>query len=127
MCFPNRPESVRMARRFVELAADVYGIAHVAETAALLVSELATNATRHARGMDGDAFTVAVSQSGDRIRVEVRDLDPRLPVMRSFDVLDEDGRDLYLVKELADRYGAHAVPQGKTVWFELVAVTEQTS
>lgn len=120
MRFTNQPKSVQMVRRFVELAAEAYDIAHVAETAVLLVSELATNSTLHARDPNG-LFTVAISRRVDRARIEVRDRSSQLPVMRYFNSLDESGRGLYLVKELADDYGAYALPDGKAVWFELVA------
>jgi anti-sigma regulatory factor (Ser/Thr protein kinase) len=121
MRFVNRPKSAQKARRFVALVAEVYDIAHVAETAVLLVSELATNATQHAHDTNDQSFTVAVSRCGDRVRVEVRDGSPRPPAARYFDAFEENGRGLYLVKELADEYGSYALPNGKAVWFELVA------
>ena len=116
----NRPESVRLARRFVELVAEVHGVGHVAETAALLVSELATNVTRHARDASNPMFHVAVGRIGDRMRVEVHDSSPQLPIMRRFDAFDEDGRGLCIVRELAHDYGCYPLPSGKSTWYELI-------
>lgn len=122
LCLPNRPESVALVRRLVVLVAEAYGVAHVGETAALLVSELATNATKHAQSVVGGCTVeVVVIRRTDRLRVEVRDQSPHLPVTRSFEAMDEDGRGLFLVEELADGYGTYRMPDGKAVWFELIA------
>ena len=121
MGLPNRPESVKLARCFVELVAIAHGIDHVAETAALLVSELATNVTRHARDADNPLFRIAVGRIDERLRVEVLDSSSQLPVVRHFDAFDEDGRGLCIVRELADDHGSYLLPNGKSTWFELIA------
>jgi anti-sigma regulatory factor (Ser/Thr protein kinase) len=117
--FLNAAASVAMVRRFVGLVAEAYSVAQIGETAALLVSELATNATRHAAG--GGRIEVVVSRRADRLRVEVRDGSSALPVMRCSGVLDEGGRGLLLVDQLADGHGTYRLPLGKAVWFELIA------
>lgn len=96
-------------------------VAHVEQTAALLVSELATNATQHAQGVAGRGVEVVVTRRDDRLRVEVRDGSQLLPVLRHSDALDEGGRGLLLVGALADGYGADALADGKSAWFELLA------
>jgi anti-sigma regulatory factor (Ser/Thr protein kinase) len=84
--------------------------------AVLLVSELVTNAVRHA----GSTLTVAVAIGRAAVRVEVRDRSPRLPALReSTGGDDEWGRGLVLVDALASRWGAERLPSGKRVWFEL--------
>jgi len=117
--FPAVPASVPEARSYVtallaRLAPDV------CETAALLVSELATNAVRHAGGRP---FEVTVRQLSepDRVWCGVTDTDPGQPMLRSPSVTDEHGRGLRLVGALADRWGAHRRrdTDAKTVWFEL--------
>ncbi len=118
---PNRPESVRPARRFIELIANAHGIEHVTETAVLLVSELATNVTKHVRVVHNTSFQVIASRIDERVRVEIHDSSSQLPVRRHSNALDEDGRGLYLVQELAYRHGAYSLPRGKSTWFELVA------
>jgi two-component sensor histidine kinase len=119
--FPNRPESVRLTRRFVELVAKAYDIEHVAETAVLLVSELTTNVTKHVRPASNTMFQVVASRTGERMRVEVHDASSQFPVMRHSNTLDENGRGLCLIRELANDHGAYSLPCGKSTWFELVA------
>jgi hypothetical protein len=49
----------------------------------------------------------------------VFDSDMRLPRIRSAGETDEGGRGLYLVDQLATRWGARPTNDGKAVWFEL--------
>jgi len=90
-------------------------------TAALLVSELATNAVRHAGGRF--AVTVEYTAEDGRLWVGVTDTGPGTPVLRRPPVTAERGRGLQLVGSLADRWGMRRRrgTEEKTVWFELVA------
>lgn len=81
----------------------------------LCVSEVVTNAVLHARSRS----TMTVAVDGHRVRVEVEDHDPSLPVRRNHDVYAPTGRGLHLLDELAEAWGAEARPRGKVVWFEL--------
>lgn len=117
--FVNRPESVPAARRFVAscLARHLVG-EETAWTAALLVSELATNAVEHAR----TAFGVTVELTRRSVLVEVTDGTRQLPTA-GYPAPDAlRGRGMVIVGELAPRWGAEALDQGPTakrVWFEL--------
>jgi hypothetical protein len=51
--------------------------------------------------------------------VEVFDADLRLPRIRSAGETDEGGRGLYLVDQLASRWGSRPTKDGKAVWFEV--------
>jgi anti-sigma regulatory factor (Ser/Thr protein kinase) len=51
--------------------------------------------------------------------VEVFDPDLRLPRIRTAGETDEGGRGLYLVEQLATRWGSRPTPEGKAVWFEM--------
>lgn len=51
--------------------------------------------------------------------VEVFDTDLRLPRLRSAGQEDEGGRGLYLVEQLAARWGSRPTRGGKAVWFEV--------
>jgi len=51
--------------------------------------------------------------------VEVFDGDLRLPRIRSAGETDEGGRGLYLVDQLATRWGSRPIKDGKAVWFEV--------
>jgi anti-sigma regulatory factor (Ser/Thr protein kinase) len=86
-----------------------------ADVAALLVSELVTNAHEHA----GGPAVVDVVVDGRSLRVAVEDEDPTLPAPRGIDVEDERGRGLMLVAALASRWGTALTGRGKSVWFEL--------
>jgi anti-sigma regulatory factor (Ser/Thr protein kinase) len=92
-----------------------------AETAVLLLSELMTNACRHARVSPGREISARCVLRDERLRVEVSDASDVLPQLRCPSPDDESGRGLALVTALADQWDAHPRPCGigKTVWFEL--------
>lgn len=81
----------------------------------LCLSEVVTNAVLHAR----TPSTLSVRVDGDRVRVEVADLDPTLPIRRDHDLRAPTGRGLRLLDELAASWGAEGHAHGKVVWFEL--------
>lgn len=116
--FPAHAASVPAARSFVTEA--LAGAPdELSSTAGLLVSELATNAVRHA---GTPSFVVDVDVSADGwTRVAVTDTGMGHPIPRTPDPTVEHGRGLQLVAILADRWGAHRrrATQEKTVWFEL--------
>ncbi len=113
--YPDEPESVPEARRFIESTLRNVPV-QVREVVALLVSELATNAVRHA----GTHFTVCVELAEGAIRVEVTDPAAEMPVRRSPSPTDTGGRGLHIVDRLAQDWGVIAEsPAGKTVWFKV--------
>jgi anti-sigma regulatory factor (Ser/Thr protein kinase) len=114
---PGLPSSVPTARHFVESILTAWGEPESAWTGALLVSELATNCTLHAR----TEFTVRVSQTLGRVLIEVKDASPRIPQPRSYGVQATTGRGLQLVESLGADWGVTPTPEGKTVWVELSA------
>jgi anti-sigma regulatory factor (Ser/Thr protein kinase) len=83
------------------------------DVAALLVSELATNAVCHAQ----TSFVVVISVL-ENVHVEVRDGSTLPPQLRAKDPRAEAGRGLALVNELALAWGYQPTAEGKTVWFE---------
>ena len=90
-----------------------------AEATALLVSELVTNAVRHA-GLRGDQWIdLAVEASPDRVRVSVADPGhgfARPPPAPRVD--HPAGWGLFLVGQLADRWGVDN-EWDTLVWFEI--------
>jgi anti-sigma regulatory factor (Ser/Thr protein kinase) len=86
----------------------------------LLVSEVVTNAVRHAGLGRGDRIRLLVDVRERDVRVEVHDpgrgFAPRPPKP---DPARTSGWGLYLVDELADRWGVDGVDRGTRVWFEL--------
>jgi PAS domain S-box-containing protein len=70
-------------------------------------------------GAPGNEFTLRLRRGHESIWVEVFDTDLRLPRIRSAGESDEGGRGLYLVDQLATRWGSRPTKDGKAVWFEL--------
>jgi anti-sigma regulatory factor (Ser/Thr protein kinase) len=103
------------ARRLVVGALRRWGVVPVADDAALVASELATNAVLHARG----PFTVEVRRCDDRVRVTVTDRSAGLAVPRTLGPGATSGRGLHMVAAVATAWGTGAAADGKTVWAEL--------
>lgn len=88
----------------------------VCQTAALLVSELVTNAVVHGRS----AATLEIHPPADTLRVSVHDHSPAMPAVGERPPLSaESGRGLVIVSMLAARWGVEATLDGKAIWFEL--------
>lgn len=117
--FPAAPDAVRTARSLVRRTLDEWRLAHVGDIAALLVSELVTNALRHAAGPIGVRLVCPRDGADGVLLVEVSDPLPDLPRERVAHPDDEDGRGLRLVASVASRWGTRPGEAGKTVWFEL--------
>jgi anti-sigma regulatory factor (Ser/Thr protein kinase) len=120
--FSRHARSVSRARNLLREQATAWKIPdEVAETAALLLSELMTNAYRHAKVSPGREIRARCALDADRLRVSVTDANDSLPEARQAGPDDESGRGLALVAALADRWGAGPREGGigKTVWFEL--------
>jgi two-component sensor histidine kinase len=80
----------------------------------LCISEVVTNAVRHARTVG----KLTVSRKGLILKVEVADGSPELPVQQQPTIQDTTGRGLRIVDQLALRWGSRRTSQGKIVWFE---------
>jgi len=131
-CSPE-PSSVRAARLFVVDKLQEWQCDDLVDSAALVTSELATNAVVHT----GMPYSVHVERRADGVRVEVVDLRHDLP-LRPDSPTDAhgDGEDalfdgsadgnilfsgLGMVDAIATRWGSELMPDnGKVVWFELV-------
>ncbi len=86
------------------------------DVAELACSELVSNVVLHAH----TALELTVDVEQDRLRVQVRDFSPVLPLQRSYDARATTGRGLSLVAALTSEHGiGDAGPDGKTVWFTL--------
>jgi serine phosphatase RsbU (regulator of sigma subunit)/anti-sigma regulatory factor (Ser/Thr protein kinase) len=64
-------------------------------------------------------FVLRLRKGESAVWVEVFDPDLRLPRLRTAAATDEGGRGLYLVEQLATRWGSRPTPEGKAVWFEM--------
>ena len=115
---PRDPRSVGRARAVLRQQLAACRISgEVADSAELVLSELVTNAYRHACA-PGRQIGVRISIQGGALTVEVSDADPTHP--RAGGAADDDicGRGLFLVDALADDWGVQPRPFGigKTVW-----------
>ncbi|WUV66927.1 ATP-binding protein [Streptomyces sp. NBC_01478] len=116
--FPADPGAVRTARSAVRGQLRDWDLDALADIAALLVSELVTNALRHATGPIGLRLVRPVGPRGVLL-VEVSDPLPDPPRERVARPEDESGRGLQLVAGACVRWGTRPGTTGKTVWFEL--------
>src|SRR4051794_33392026 len=114
--FPAHAGAVGAARRWVQELLRCWALpVPTTEDAALLTSELATNAVIHARS----PFDVTVHHDRRVLRVTVADDVHHLPALREQPTA-EGGRGLRLVQALASDWGCEPVPgDGKVVWFEV--------
>jgi anti-sigma regulatory factor (Ser/Thr protein kinase) len=120
---PCAPASVGVARR--RLAADLTaaGIFDGAvRDAVLVVSELLSNAIRHARPLPGESVQVAWAVDDDAVEVAVSDGGaPTRPSPGQPSLSSLGGRGLGIVEYLSRRWGVRSDDAGLTVWAVLAA------
>jgi hypothetical protein len=112
--FAKGVDAPREARRFVISTLVKWGDRALVDDAALVVTELATNAVVHA---DSD-FTVAVSSSPSGVRISVDDASPVAPKVSQGSLIAASGRGLGLVASLVSHWGDEPFGVGKVVWAE---------
>jgi PAS domain S-box-containing protein len=114
---PPDPSSPRAARRFLAALLTSWRMPEMLEgDAALLLSELATNAVLHARS----PFTVIARFDGSHLVLEVGDgsqAQPRVGIRDRSDA--PGGRGLMLIDSISSRWGILPTTNGKRVWFAL--------
>jgi hypothetical protein len=119
---PGRPGAVRtfaftrrapaLARHFAVATLRGWGVADLADDAALVVTELAANAIVHAH----TAFTVTVSARDDLLRISVRDASP----LHGAELRPAPLHGLGAVDAMAIRWGVESLGHaGKTIWVDL--------
>ncbi|MFF4760034.1 SpoIIE family protein phosphatase [Streptomyces sp. NPDC001292] len=92
---------------------DAWGLEEVGFDTELLLSELVTNAIRYG------SEPIRVRLLRDRTLIcEVSDGSSTSPHPRRAAVTDEGGRGLFLVAQLARRWGTRYTPHGKVIWTE---------
>jgi anti-sigma regulatory factor (Ser/Thr protein kinase) len=115
---------VASVRRFIhDVAIDWKAAEDIPETAALLVSEAATNALRHASLDDPepDVIRITITRETTLMRVAVHDSSTAIPRIRRITPLAQSGRGLTIVQDLSHNWGWTLTPYGKSVWFTLLA------
>lgn len=124
---PARYEAVRDARQFTRATLDQWDLSNRFDDVCLVVSELVTNALRHA--LPAGAPRMAPQEPpvrlhllrwSERLVCAVRDPSDDSPVARdSGDFSAESGRGLFLVDSFSDGWGWHPLAgalSGKVVW-----------
>ncbi|MFD0308388.1 ATP-binding protein [Streptomyces sp. NPDC127119] len=113
------PRSVTLARRRAHRLLTDWGHSELAADAALLVSELASNAVLHG-SLRERLFRVELTLTEQVVRISVSDPKGELrPNLREATADDMFGRGLLIVGQVADRWGVHTLTVGKSVWCEL--------
>ncbi|MEU5025843.1 SpoIIE family protein phosphatase [Streptomyces milbemycinicus] len=110
---PAEPAVVARARKNATDQLIAWGLDEAVFTTELVVSELVTNAIRHAQA----PIQLRLIHDRDLI-CEVSDGSSTAPHLRRARVFDEGGRGLLLVAQLARRWGTRHGPTGKTIWAE---------
>ncbi|GAA2462202.1 SpoIIE family protein phosphatase/ATP-binding protein [Streptomyces glaucus] len=110
---PRDPAAVGGVRAQVTRRLAEWGLDELAFTTELILSELVTNAIRYG----GEPVRVRMLRDRSLI-CEVSDGSSTSPHLRYAAMTDEGGRGLFLVAQLAERWGTRYVPTGKVIWAE---------
>lgn len=104
------------ARELVDRACRTWHLQQLSDVAQLIISELVTNAVRHA----GGDLEVTVALGEFYLHMHVRDRDRRIPRVFTADSYEpEHSRGMKLIDKLAARWGTTLRPYGKSVWATL--------
>jgi histidine kinase-like protein len=115
-------ESVRSARDFTAATLARWGVGERSDDIVVVVSELLTNALRHAVPGTGGRWgrppvRVGLLQPGPCVLCAVSDPSDDLPAPRDPSCCEESGRGLQVVASLSDEWGCTLPgPGGKVVW-----------
>ncbi|MCT7354459.1 SpoIIE family protein phosphatase [Streptomyces sp. 15-116A] len=110
---PADPAAVAQVRAAVTRKLAEWGLQELEFTTELILSELVTNAIRYG------GTPIRVRMLRDRHLIcEVFDGSSTSPHLRHATMTDEGGRGLFLVAQLAERWGTRYLPAGKVIWAE---------
>ncbi|WP_274564686.1 SpoIIE family protein phosphatase [Streptomyces spiramyceticus] len=117
---PAEPVAVGHARELATGQLHAWGLEELTFATELVVSELVTNAVRHAGG------PLHLRLIRDRtLLCEVADTGHTSPHLRHSGEDDEGGRGLFIVAQLVQRWGTRYTPSGKTIWTEQAFPSEE--
>ncbi|MFI7014212.1 SpoIIE family protein phosphatase [Streptomyces sp. NPDC050164] len=110
---PDDPSAVAQTRKDVVAQLERWGLSDAVFVTELVVSELVTNAIRHAQP------PIQLRLIHDNTLIcEVSDGGNTAPHLRRARTYDEGGRGLLLVAQLTGRWGTRQGATGKTIWAE---------
>ncbi|KOX00482.1 PAS/PAC sensor protein [Streptomyces sp. NRRL B-1140] len=110
---PADPSAVAQTRKDVVAQMERWGLSDAVFVTELVVSELVTNAIRHAE----PPVQLRLIHDTNLI-CEVSDGGTTAPHLRRARTYDEGGRGLLLVAQLTERWGTRQSSTGKTIWAE---------
>lgn len=114
----GEPVPVRAARRFVHQQAATLD-SDVSDAAALVTTELVTNAVLHTPGV----VELQVGCLPDGLLVSVEDRSVAPPRLRRHSAHAGTGRGVQLAASYAQSWGVEALPEGKRVWVLLTVAS----
>lgn len=117
----HTPESVGDARRAVVASLDRGGVSEgLVEESALVLSELFTNAVRHARPLPGGCVEIVWWSDDTGVMLRIRDGGaPTRPRVTTASMAALGGRGLGIVRALAPEWGVEQVDGSTVVWAHL--------
>jgi serine/threonine-protein kinase RsbW len=116
----NHPRCVALARLELRKALEHWGLALVQDSAVLILSELLTNAGRHAHVTPGREIETWFQPLPGGVRIEVQDTSSGMPELRTAPPDAECGRGLELVAALSSAWGVSVRGGiGKLIWAEV--------
>lgn len=118
MLLPHAPASVAVARRRLGSELFASGVLEaVIDDVNVVISELLSNALRHARPLPSGQIRLTWARDGDMIEVAVTDGGAMTEPRRSRPTLSSlGGRGLGIVETLAEYWGVRYEDGGTTVW-----------
>jgi histidine kinase-like protein len=124
--------SVKAARDFACATLRRWGMADLGNDVGVVVSELLTNALRHALPRSAcpaaEPIRIGLLHPGPCVLCAVADPSDQVPVVREPDYLAETGRGLHVIASLSDRWGWTAPSRsGKVVWATFPATATATA
>ena len=115
--FRRVPESAARVRQTVRTALYTWHLPELADDAVLVASELATNASDHARGRVFRFTVMRISES--RVRLVCSDKSSVQPMRKDATPNEECGRGLAVIAGFSETWGVERKKWGKRVWAEL--------
>ncbi|MGW5432786.1 SpoIIE family protein phosphatase [Streptomyces sp. NPDC004059] len=110
---PRDPAAVGQMRATVADQLSQWELEDLGFVTELILSELITNAIRYATGPIGVRLLL-----DRKLICEVSDGSSTSPHLRYAETTDEGGRGLFLIAQLADRWGTRYTRNGKVIWSE---------
>jgi anti-sigma regulatory factor (Ser/Thr protein kinase) len=113
------PSAVSCARGHVRLVAHEWGLANFADTAALLASEIVTNAVQASgrlRTAGPPVVKLWITSDGESLVIRVWDASQAMPVRQEAGPGDDSGRGLMIIDALSADWGSYPEAEGKVVW-----------